>query len=91
MSRRRRESPIKRVNPSGKEGWVARWTDREGKYRYAGTFDRKHEAQAAIDAACADEERGAPELVGAYAETWTERHPRGERTTRRMTIASRER
>jgi integrase len=82
MSRRRRESPIKRVNPSGKERWVARYTRADGTYGYAGTFGRKHEAQAAIDAAYEAEAKGAPELVGAYAETWTERHPRGERTNK---------
>jgi integrase len=82
MSRRRRESPIKRVNPSGKERWVARYTKPDGTYGYAGTFARKHEAQDAIEAAYCQEEKGAPELVGTYAATWTERHPRGERTNK---------
>jgi excisionase family DNA binding protein len=40
--RGRRESPIKRINPSGKERWIARYTKADGSYGYAGTFDRKH-------------------------------------------------
>lgn len=55
MSGRRRERPIKRTNPSGKEVWVARYTGRDGKRRSAGTYGRKHEAQDAIDAAHATE------------------------------------
>jgi integrase len=39
--RRRRERPIKRVNPSGEEVWVARYTNREGKKKSAGTFKLK--------------------------------------------------
>jgi len=78
--RARRESPIKRVNPSGQTVWMARWTDRHGKRHKAGTFRRKHEAQAAIDAAYASEATGAPETFGAYADGWTGRHPRSART-----------
>jgi integrase len=88
--RRRRESPIKRVNPSGKAVWVARYTARDGRRRVArppsnrskGTFARRHEAQEAIDWAYEQEEKGVPEMVGAYAETWIERHPRSPRTNR---------
>ena len=55
----RRESPIKRRNPSGQVVWVARYTGRDGKRRIAkptwnrgkGTFVRKAEAQRAIDEA----------------------------------------
>jgi hypothetical protein len=79
---KRREAPIKRTNPSGREVWVARYTRPDGKRRSAGTYRRRHEAQAAIDAAYEAQERGAPETVGAYAETWTERHPRAARTNR---------
>ncbi len=78
--RRRREQPIKRTNPSGREVWMARYTDRHGKRRKAGTFQRKHEAQAAIDAAYRAEDRGTPETFGAYAQGWTDRHPRSART-----------
>lgn len=80
MSRVRREQPIKRVNPSGREVWVARYTGRDGKRRSAGTFRRKHEARDAIDGAYDREAIGAPETLGAYAATWTARHPRGKRT-----------
>jgi integrase len=78
--RRRREQPLKRTNPSGKEVWVARYTGLDGKRRSAGTYRRRHEAQDAIDRAYGAEERGAPETVGSYAEMWTERHPRSQRT-----------
>jgi hypothetical protein len=80
--RQRRESPIKRKNPSGEVVWVARYTNRDGKRKSAGTFRLRREAQAAIDAAYAEEARGAPETVGAYFETWTARHPRSQRTNR---------
>jgi integrase len=67
---KRRESPIPRTNPSGKQVWVARYTNQEGKRRSAGTFKRKGPcgiqdpgsepsccAQHAIDAAYLAEER----------------------------------
>jgi len=55
----RRESPIKRRNPSGSVVWVARYTGRDGKHDYAkprwnrgkASFTRKAEAQRAIDEA----------------------------------------
>jgi integrase len=83
---RRRESPIKRRNPSGEIVWVARYTGRDGKRRVAkpqwnggkGTFDRKHEAQRAIDEAYGISDR--PDTVGGYFATWTIQHPRSERT-----------
>jgi hypothetical protein len=82
----RRESPIKRRNPSGQVVWVARYTDRDGKRRVAkphwnggkGSFERKGEAQQAIDEAYGISDR--PDSLGAYFETWLERHPRSERT-----------
>jgi hypothetical protein len=48
----RRESPIKRRNPSGAIVWVARYTGRDGKHQIAkrtwnrgkGTFTRKADA-----------------------------------------------
>jgi integrase len=79
MGTQHRESPLKRVNPSGRVVWVARYTGPGGKRRSAGTFKHKREAQAAIDAAAAT----APvtrDTVGAYAGDWTERYPRSERT-----------
>jgi len=82
----RRESPTKRRNPSGEVVWVARYTGRDGKHRIAkptwnrgkGTFTRKAEAQRAIDEAYGFSDR--PDTLGDYFETWTERHPRAERT-----------
>lgn len=83
---RRRESPIKRRNPSGEIVWVARFTGRDGKRRVAkptwnggkGTFSRKHDAQQAIDEAYGISDR--PDTVRDYFATWTTRHPRSERT-----------
>jgi integrase len=82
----RRESPVKRRNPSGAVVWVARYTGRDGKHRIAkpswnrgkGTFKRKADAQRAIDEAYGLAER--PDTLGEYFATWTERHPRSERT-----------
>jgi integrase len=83
---RRRESPVKRRNPSGEIVWVARYTGRNGKRRVAkptwnggkGTFTRKTEAQQAIDEAYGLSDK--PDTLGDYAATWTECHPRSERT-----------
>ncbi len=83
---RRREAPIKRRYPSGETVWLARYTGRDGKRRMAkpvwnggrGTFDRKQEAQQAIDEAYCLSDR--PDTLGDYFATWTERHPRSERT-----------
>lgn len=82
----RRESPIKRRNPSGAIVWMARYTGRDGKRRMAkprwnggkGTFKRKADAQCAIDEAYGISEK--PDTLGDYFETWLERHPRAERT-----------
>lgn len=73
-----RESPIKRVNPSGKVRWVARYTGPDGVRRSAGTFAKQRDAQDAIDAAYGQPARR--DTVGAYAKDWTRRHPRSERT-----------
>jgi hypothetical protein len=82
----RRESPIKRRYDSGKVVWVARYTGRDGKHHIAkpawnrskGTFDRKADAQRAIEEAYGI--GGSPDTLGDYFATWTERHPRSERT-----------
>jgi integrase len=82
----RRESPLKRRNPSGKVVWVARYTGRDGKHHIAkptwnrgkGTFTKKADAQRAIDEAYGLSAR--PDTVGDYSASWTERHPRAERT-----------
>ena len=69
--KKRRETPLKRTNPSGKAVWVARFTARDGSRRSAGTYLRKHEAQAAIDAAYGSQPKGKPASLGAYASVWT--------------------
>jgi integrase len=82
----RRESPIKRRNPSGEIVWVARYTGSDGKYRIAkprwnrgkGTFLLKREAQQAIDEAYGLSDR--PDTLGEYFATWSTHHPRSERT-----------
>lgn len=82
----RRDSPVKRRNPSGEIVWVARCTGRDGKRHIAkprwnrgkGTFKRKSEAQDAIDEAYGLSDR--PDTLGAYFATWADRHPRSERT-----------
>lgn len=82
----RRESPLKRRYASGQVVWLARYTGRDGKRRMAkpawnrgkGTFDRKADAQRAIDEAYGLSDR--PDTLGSYFATWTERHPRSERT-----------
>jgi hypothetical protein len=63
--------------------WLARHTGRDGKRRYAkptwnrgkGTFERKADAQRAIDEAYGLSDR--PDTLGDYFSTWTERHPAG--------------
>lgn len=82
----RRDSPVKRRNPSGQVVWVARYTGRDGRRHIAkpswnrgkGTFARKGEAQKAIDEAYGLSDR--PDTLGDYFATWIERHPRSERT-----------
>ena len=82
----RREAPLRRRNPSGEVVWLARYTGRDGKRRVAkpawnrgkGTFRRKGEAQRAIDEAYGLNDK--PDTLGEYFATWTERHPRSERT-----------
>jgi integrase len=76
--KQRRESPVKRVNGKSTVSWMARYTDRKGRRRSAGTFKLKREAQVAIDAAYGlPEQRGT---VGEYFATWLDRHPRSPQT-----------
>lgn len=82
---KRRETPLKRENPSGAERYVARYTDANGKRRSAGTFKLKREAQDAIDEAYeAMEAAPTADLeamtIGEYAELWPDRHPRPAQT-----------
>jgi integrase len=82
----RRESPVKRRNPSGEIVWVARYTGSDGKHRVAkprwnrgeGTFRLKRDAQQAIDEAYGLSDR--PDTLGEYFATWPTHHPRSDRT-----------
>src|SRR5438445_188096 len=76
-----RETPLRRVNPSGSTVWVARYTTPDGIRRSAGTFKLKREAQDAIDAAYTVGPVSR-DLLGEYAADWTDRYPRSERTDR---------
>jgi integrase len=92
VSKQFRERPVRRVNPSGATVWVARVTGADGaRFAYQpewnrgkGTFARRGDAQRAIDEYydLRDRRPRSPETVGAYAATWTERHPRAARTNR---------
>jgi integrase len=76
--KKHRESPIRRINPSGQERWIARYTAHDGRRLSAGTFKLKREAQEAIDAAY-----GIPtntQTVEGYLEHWLRVRPRSART-----------
>ncbi len=91
MAGNRRQSPVRRANPSGTTVWVARYKGPGGKRRIAkphwnggkGTFRFKRDAQRAIDEAV---ERAyglgitQHDTVESYFQTWTQRHPRAKRT-----------
>ena len=81
---------MRRELPNGRVVWLARYTGPDGQRRYwkptwnrgSATFRLKRDAQQAIDEAY---ERvygvGLDAMtVGTYAETWTDRYPRSERT-----------
>lgn len=86
-----RQSPVRRQNPSGRIVWVARFKGPDGRRQIAkpawnggkGSFDRKSDAQRAIDEAL---QRAyglgvtQPDTIGNYFEDWTNRHPRAART-----------
>lgn len=93
--RTRNETPVKVTGKGGKVRWKARYTAADGSRPSAGTYDKKGPcrtpsdrddccAQHAIDAAYDNEDeaaqRRAAMTFGAFAATWTERHPRGENT-----------
>lgn len=88
-----RETPTRRVNPSGKTVWVARCTNPQGQRRSFGTFKKKGPcdqvgrsdccAQHRIDAKYAEWERPAGAgTVGDYVTRWLEEHEVSERTMR---------
>lgn len=91
MSRHRHhERPTKRTNPGGKVVWVARCTRPDGERvvwkpewnRGKGTFVLKRDAQRAIDEAYEYWEKrpARADTIGGYFATWTDKHPRSERT-----------
>ena len=84
MTVRRREQPLRRVNPSGRVVWVARFTDSRGKRHSAGTFPLRREAQEAILAAYEVEHQRPRQIgtVAAYAEHWQRMHPRAPSSAR---------
>lgn len=88
------QAPYKRTYASGREVWVARYYDLDGKTRYAkprwnggkSSFARKGDAQRAIDEAL-DLLYGvgaelAPERIGDYYKGWLKSHPRSKRTNK---------
>ncbi len=99
MSRRRavgrppREAPYRRTYPDGRVVWIARYRDLNGVRQYAkprwnggrSTFERKGDAQAAIDEALEQLHSSGltqPERIGDYFADWLDRHPRSERTNK---------
>lgn len=86
------ESPKRRVNPSGKIVWIARYSRPDGTYaiwkpawnRRRGTFGRKGEAARAILEAYEHElelmRRGPSDTLRAYIPRWLSEHPRSQRT-----------
>jgi len=90
----RRETPVKRRNPSGEIVWMARYTARDGRRYIAkpswnrgkGTFKRKGEAQKAIDEAYGLSDR--PDTLGDYAETGPSAIRDPSARTRRIITAS---
>jgi integrase len=61
---------------------MARWTNKDGQRKSAGTFRLERDAQAAIDAAY-ERESTTPtrtDTLGGYAALWPKIHPRSERT-----------
>src|SRR3954454_19146616 len=90
---RRDEHPIRRVNPSGKVRWVARYTGSDGKRHTAGTYAKEGPCkQPRPDGECCAQHRiwqaydtdaprrGPVETVGEYFAVWLDRHPRSQRT-----------
>ena len=79
MSRpRRREAPVRRINPSGRPVWLARFTNAQGRRKSTGTYSTKREAQQAIDDAYGRRER--VDTLGDYFKRWPQLHPRAART-----------
>lgn len=83
MNWRRPDNPraTRRVNPSGRVVWIARYPTRSGRRLSAGTFALKRDAERAI-AEAMDREWSytTDDTFGDYADVWLVRHPRSERT-----------
>lgn len=90
---RRDEHPVRRVNPSGKVRWIARYTDSDGRRQTAGTFAKEGPCKhPEPEGACCAQHRiwhmygvEAPspaglQTVGGYFDGWLDLHPRPERT-----------
>lgn len=85
-----RQVPYRRVYPNGRQVWVARYRDLSGRTRYAkpcwhgakASFDRKADAQRAIDEALGRLRgtAGPPQRMGTYFRSWLLLHPRSKRT-----------
>jgi integrase len=88
----RRESPMRRINPSGRTVWIARATGPDGR-KSRGTYTRRGPCKTPRDDGdCCAQHRidwfygtlagTAPWTitVGDYLETWLDHHPRPERT-----------
>lgn len=93
VGRAPRQTPYKRTYADGREVWVARYFDLDGKPRYAkprwnggkSSFTRKGDAQRAIDEALEEIYTSGtvePARIGSYSQTWTLNHPRSKRTNK---------
>lgn len=82
--------PRKRTLRNGGTVWVARYKDHRGRVKLArpawnggsGTFERKRDAQRAIDEAIQHPLAERTSTVGDYLDLWLDTHPRSERTDR---------
>ena len=88
-----RSTPYKRTYTGGRVVWVSRYYGPDGEVHYAkppwngrrSTFERKGDAQRAIDEALLEPavRSDEPQTLGEYFEGgWLRRHPRSERTNK---------
>lgn len=80
---RLRQTPSPRYE-NGTKLWQARVRFPDGTRKAFGVYDRKRDAQDAMDEAWENWHGGrrGSMTVGEYAATWTERHPRSQRTNK---------
>jgi integrase len=81
MNRKIRERPRRRTLKNGSVVWRAQ-VNKEGKRTSLGTYPKRADAQARIDEWYDQGAYVHPSTFGAYASTWTTRHPRSVRTNR---------